>query len=49
MTHAHMQIDRLGWAMRVAAEAMAERRRQGDRAVHQGDRPAGPLLRDARA
>ena len=24
VTHAHMQIDRLGWAMRVAAEAMAE-------------------------
>jgi hypothetical protein len=24
VTHAHMQIDRLGWAMRVAAAAMAE-------------------------
>lgn len=24
VTHAHMQIDRLGWAMRVAAEAMGE-------------------------
>jgi len=24
VTHAHMQIDRLGWALRVAAEKMAE-------------------------
>ena len=24
VTHAHMQIDRLGWAMRVAAQAMTE-------------------------
>jgi hypothetical protein len=24
ITHAHMQIDRLGWAMQVAAKAMAE-------------------------
>jgi len=35
VTHAHMQIDRVGWAMRVASDAMAE-----------GDiRAIGPFMR----
>jgi hypothetical protein len=40
--HAHLQLDRLGQAMRVAGEALA-RRRPGGRAVHQVARKARPL------
>jgi len=44
LTHAHMQVDRLGFAMRVAAEAMALH--PGDRAVRQGGQQARRLPGD---
>ncbi len=45
--HANMQIDRLGRAMRVAGDALGERRHPGDLPVRLGNRPAHPMARGA--